>query len=541
MIRLFLLALALTLALPAQAEGLLARVDRTQLGLGETLELTLEAADALRFGKPDLQVLEAQFIVSAPRQVNQLATVSGQARAITRWQITLQPRQAGKLEIPALSLGDWHSQPIALQVSERDLQAPAQLAPVFIDASLDRERVYVQAQALLTLRIYHSVSLYDDSRLSPLQMDDALVQRLGEPRTYERTLNGVRHGVIEVRYAIYPQRSGELLIPPQLFSATTAAIGSRDSAYGVQPGRQTQVKSPEIALTVLPIPADYPRDAAWLPARSLSLVESWSSGTPPRVGESVTRNLMLKAEGLPAAQLPPLPDTRAAGLRSYPDQPTLADQATDEGLIGSREQSEALVASLEGELSLAATELFWWNTESESLERAHLPGRSLTVVANPDLPSLPEVAEVLPTEAGPPALLWPWQLSTALLAATTLLLLWLWLHARRQPAIQRTPASGPSSRSLLDDLRRACQANDAQATRQALDAWARQQPETLAEMAARNVPLSDALDGLNGALYSESAERWQGEALWEAINRLPAPLASGQEAATGSLPPLYPR
>ncbi|WP_446678056.1 BatD family protein, partial [Stutzerimonas balearica] len=102
-------------------------------------------------------------------------------------------------------------------------------------------------------------------------------------------------------------------------------------------------------------------------------------------------------------------------------------------------------------------------------------------------------------------------------------------------------ASGPTPRSLLDDLRRACQANDTQATRQALDAWARQQPETLAEMAARFVPLSEALDGLNGALYSETGQRWQGEALWQAIRSLPPLETPTAEQDSGALPPLYPR
>ena len=88
----------------------------------------------------------------------------------------------------------------------------------------------------------------------------------------------------------------------------------------------------------------------------------------------------------------------------------------------------------------------------------------------------------------------------------------------------------------------AAQANDPQATRQALDAWARQQPETLADMAARFVPLSDALDGLNGALYSETGQYWQGEELWKAIRSIPA-TEREQDAASepSSLPPLYPK
>jgi hypothetical protein len=118
----------------------------------------------------------------------------------------------------------------------------------------------------------------------------------------------------------------------------------------------------------------------------------------------------------------------------------------------------------------------------------------------------------------------------------------LWWRARSQPAVLRAAQSGPSPRTLLDDLKRACQANDPQATRQALDAWARQQPHTLAELAARFVPLSDALDGLNGALYSETGQYWQGEELWRAITAIPA--AEDMPALTaenGGLPPLYPK
>ena len=61
-------------------------------------------------------------------------------------------------------------------------------------------------------------------------------------------------------------------------------------------------------------------------------------------------------------------------------------------------------------------------------------------------------------------------------------------------------------------------------------------------MAARFVLLSDALDGLNGALYSETGQHWQGEELWKAIRSLPAsqePSTAPQESS--ALPPLYPR
>ena len=84
--------------------------------------------------------------------------------------------------------------------------------------------------------------------------------------------------------------------------------------------------------------------------------------------------------------------------------------------------------------------------------------------------------------------------------------------------------------------------NGAGLDKDALDAWARQQPETLADMAARYVPLSDALDGLNGALYSETGQQWQGEDLWRAIRTLPtAQDQSTSPQEPSPLPPLYPR
>lgn len=542
MTRLMILLLLSVLAAQAGASGLLARVDRTQLNIDETFELSLESQGNTVFGRPDLQPLEQLFEILDTRQVNQLSSSNGETRAITRWLITLRPRQTGYVIIPPLQLGDWRSEPITLLVQEsRATDANDQLAPIFIDANLDQDSVYVQAQVTLTLRIYHSVSLYDDSSLSPLQMPDALVERLGEPRTYEKTINGIRHGVIEVRYALFPQKSGELVIPAQLFSATTVAAGN-DSLFGPRPGRSTQVRSPSIPLHVKGKPADYPADTPWLPARSLTLVEAWSpEPDQAQAGQSLTRSLLLKAEGLTSTQLPAIGSPQSAELRRYPDQPSLANEVAPSGIVGSREQREALIPTRSGSLQLPALEVVWWNTVEDRLERTALAERRLQVADNPDLLQPPAEHPIMVQSSAEPPLLWPWQLSTALLAASTLAGFALWLHARRQPAVQRALQTGPTPRSLLDDLRRACQANDPQATRQALDAWARQQPETLADMAARFVPLSDALDGLNGALYSETGQRWQGEALWQAVQALPAAANPGGEQEQGALPPLYPR
>ena len=534
------------LALSASAQTFDASVDRTRLNEGESVELTLESSDATRFGNPDLQPLDTLFEVLGRRQVNRLTSINDQARAVTRWIITLRPKHSGYVVIPPLRLGDALSQAITLHVQANGAQAGGQLAPVFIDASLDQESVYVQAQSVLTLRIYHSVSLYDDSSLTPLEIPQARVEALGEPRTYEKEINGIRHGVIELRYAIFPQESGELLIPGQVFSATAVDRSRANdfNPFGPRPGRVTRVKSPEIPLRVKAKPASYPVDAPWLPARALSLSEAWNpQPEQARAGESLTRSLVLKVDGLSSAQLPPLPATRSNDVRRYPDQPQLANQASEFGLTGSREEREALVPKRSGQIELAAIEVQWWNTQEDRLERSSLPARTLQVASNPSLEAQATALAQAPAPGLPGPALWPWQLSTGLLGLSTMLGFALWWRARRQPAVLPSQQTGPNPRNLLDDLKRSCLANDSLATRHALDAWARQQPETLADMAARFTPLSDALDDLNGALYSESGQHWQGRNLWLAIRSLPAMETSeaSLNPEAGALPPLYPR
>ncbi|RML98050.1 hypothetical protein ALQ88_04210, partial [Pseudomonas savastanoi] len=430
------------ISLSLQAAQLTASVDRTRLNAGETVELTLETDDVTQFGKPDMSALESSFEVRDTRQLNSLKTLDGSSQATTRWIVTLLPRETGSVLIPLLQLGELKSQPLTLQVLQSEPQDPgSHLASIFIEASLDQDSVYVQAQTVLTLRVYHSVSLFDDSSLSPLQVPDARVEKLGDSRTYEKLINGVRHGVIETRYAIYPQQSGVLKIPAQVFSATlvqTPAEGSQGqdaNPFGPQPGRSVRVKSAEVPLTVKPKPADYPADVAWLPARSISLEESWSPepGTT-QVGDSLTRTLILKAEGLAGAQLPPLPPTEVPGLRRYPDQPQLRNLPSERGLIGTREEREALVPTRAGAIDLPAVEVTWWNTREDHLEHTSLAARTLQISSNPglavDTPVNNDMSGV--TVIGPPV--WPWQLSTLLLACTTFYGFALWWRARGQPA-----------------------------------------------------------------------------------------------------------
>lgn len=511
-----------------------AQLDRTGVTLGESLELRLESSDSSQFSSPDLSALEGDFEVGALRP--DFEHCSGRC-----WTVRLFPRRIGSVPIPALPINQGQTQPLLLRVEEAKTPDPTPNGPVFAEALLESTSVYVQQQAILRLKIYHALPLYADYRLSPPQTAAAEVEALGPAISYEKNLLGMRYSVIEYRYALYPQYSGLLFIPGQKFTANLA--------QGSTPQR-LELKTPDLKLEVRGKPLGYPTDQPWLPTQRLQLEEDWSPDSPKLlIGEPFSRRLRLRAEGLSAAQLPQLLSTPASGLRRYPDQARLSHQITDDGLIGQREERELLIPLQPGLLKLPDIEVVWWNTREDRLERSRLTGRQWLVeqTSTPLTPSAysslgPTGSDITLNASGPHSRLWHWQLSTAVLACTSLLGFGLWWHARRQPAIPRPiVSSGPSPRTLLEELRRTCLANDPQGTRQALDAWARPQPETLANMAARFAPLAEALDRLNGALYSEAGQNWQGEALWEAINLLPPKPEEGPEQTQSTLPPLYPQ
>ena len=539
-------ALLLLYVTHVQAASFTATVDRTELSAGESVVLVLESDDTTQFLAPDLTPLKPLFELLNSQQVNRF-NAAGQP--ITQWLLTLLPKHTGLLIIPPLSLGELHSAPINLFVKEFNPDSMSPLEPVYIDTQLDREWVYLQAQLILTLRIYHAVPLFADSNLTPLLLDNARVEQLGKPRTFEQHINGVRHGVIEVSYAIFPQQSGQLDIPAQTFTATLAGHNPQSlTPFSARPGQRIKVKSAQIPLQVKAIPSDYPKDAVWLPVAQLSLEQTWTPSLDNTIssGTAITRLLQVQVKGLPDTQLPALlQPTPNDAYKVYSDKPSFSHQYTEQGVFSSRAERHAYVFQNSGQQHVAAIKLPWWNTTTDQLEFADLAEHSVQVIAAKQQPNAIQSTTLdttasLPTDSTDPVLLW--QTISAVLLILTVIGYSLWWRARHQPAVVVSQSHGPNARDLLGNLKRACLANDPQASRQALDAWARQQTTPLVDIAATDNALRDALDALNSALYSESSGAWQGQALWQAIHQLPAESQRKAEQAEQEqqLPPLYP-
>ena len=539
--------------------------DRTRLYEGEVLTLTVTGSmkldinlsnlfnlDLSNLPSPDIEKVEPAFEVLGKNQRYSIRTVNNDMVGEITWTYQLAPQRSGKLTIPSLSFKDSTSKPVNIQVvsgSPPDQKAAAS-RDSFIELSADKAEVYVQEQLTMTIRLFFSGNLVR-GELSEPDHPDAIIEPLGKQREYSRYRDGVRYRVVERRYALFPQQPGELTLPPIEFEGQ-----ARDASGKLIFLRDSEQLYP---VPVKDVPASYTGDT-WLPASGLTLEES---GLPDSLqvetGENLTRNITLRAAGLPAEALPPLPELAPEGLRSYPEAPERKTDITPAGLASSLSQTRALVPVQSGPLTLPEMRITWWNTTTDSEQVAVIPAKTLQVGGASAQVSAPTSASSNDGDMAASGTSEPrtsdtdssgWQWLSLVLAALWLATLVLWWRARNAGNRFESEPAEPDHREnkLFEQLIQAARKGSA-STPALLVQWANQRfagqnfktaSEVLAEL--NNATLSAELRRLQARLFApggDTAEDWDGRALAKALQQVREQRKS-EEPQGSELPPLYP-
>jgi len=521
----------------ASAAEVVARLDRTEIVQGETVTLILQTDDPAQRLEVGLEALEPDFELLDQRSETQMSIVSGRQTAVVRLLLTLEPRRTGELEIPSLRYPGGQTRPMSLSVSPAPQLAPGEMPPVFIELALDPAQgpYYVHAQLSLTVKIFYQQNL-TEATINPPAPEQASVRLLDEvPFPAER--NGVRYRVLQRRYAIFPERSGTLEIPPMRL---TGRLIERPPDRLWQPsvrGRRVTEESEALRIEVLPRPERFTGEH-WLPARELILDQQLSDVDGLRVGEPVTRTVIIDAVGLEENMLeeprwPPMDN-----VRIYPDQPQGISRDDGQWVRGHKEFRYAVVPEASGELVLPEIRLEWWDTVTDEPQTAVLPEYRVQVApvdlapeaAMPPVPS--RAATGAPQDSGSAGSAagagWLWRglaLLFGLLWLATLAVAWRW-----RPNLSRRPGeqgAATEEATLLGQLKRACQQQDASRTRLLLRQWLlrfgpRGPGGSIVRFAATlgDGDLRSALEAFDASGYRASESGgWDGPALWRHFER----------------------
>ncbi len=543
--------MALLVSVQAGA-AVVTRVDRADIELNESFTLEVITDENIDL-QPDISVLEADFFIGQGSQLSNTTIVNGQIRRSKTWTYVLMPRRAGEITIPPIAVGSQQSAPLTITVSEPTYAPPGE-AEVFLTSEVDFDETYVQAQVLLSIKIYRSVATRQPALRDPTVSGvEVLSELAGDDRSYEAVIDGTAYNVVERVYALYPQESGTIDISSARFEARVLRNGRIT-------GRKVFESEP-LSITVLPIPerpADFP-DATWLPAKELQLSEDWSRDTAEvKAGEPLTRRVSISALGQLETQIPALEPPTTSGINVYPDKPELSRTVETGGIRGVRSDQYAMIGVTAGEVVLPALEVPWWNTRTAEWEVATLPERTLTVLPSGEAPPAPtetestaatEDAEAAEGDARPAMPPMFWRRVSELLGALWLvtLLAWWWSSrpAGREP---REPAPVPLHKQqsrLLKEARKASRAGDGHGVKQALLQWAAIEwpddaPRSLGALADRvSADLADELRRFSSLSYGPRPGEFDGEALAKAIRSFSV-LNTEDSSKDESLPPLMP-
>ncbi len=560
--RIFILFCFLFIHLAAQATTITAQVDRNPVQINESFTLTF-AANGSVDDDPDFKPLERDFEILSRNSGSNISIINGSYNRSKQWALVMMAKREGELIIPAIAFGSDKSPALRIRIKATDQSAAPSDSNIFIEMTADAKKSPVQAQIIITVRLLSAVNI-SQFAMSELKISDldTVVEQLGEDTQYQTSRGDRAYLVIERKYALFPQKTGTLHIPAQI-SEVQIATNRRNAYFDpfAARGRSKRLRSAALEINIEAIPDSF-KGQAWLPASKVQLTEQWSPSPPVfRVGEPVTRSISLIAEGATAAQLPELQKYSLTGIKLYQDQADLDDKNQATGIIGQRTEKVALVPTKPGNFTLPEIKIPWWNSKTKIREYAHLPARTINVLAasidsQPPANSTPSVlpapipagtAGNLITKMTTASAYWIW--ISLLLASGWLLtlLLWFFSHKKQQQKLTEPEKQHAiSNRKQHAKVIKACKQNHPQHCKNTLIEWGRTQfPDStinsLGDIAAQSQgAFKDEIMQLNQMLYSGVDKQWDGQTLLEAFKAQKKNNADKNGQRQSKLQPLYP-
>ncbi|CAI8867184.1 hypothetical protein [Pseudomonas sp. IT-P218] len=250
--------------------------------------------------------------------------------------------------------------------AEPDLRVQATLQPA--DTAMVGSLVELRLDVLTDTWFTSAPTLPD------LKLPGALVMPSdGHAEHLNQTLDGKSFNGMRYTYLITPNLAQAFDIPPLTVRVTPGQATSELSA-----------QSQALHFTATQPPGFLPGEPV-LVAQGLRFSQKIvDSSSPPKVGDSLTRELTLQADGALAMSLPTPSLGDVSGLSRYPKTPQISNLDDGRGNFtgGQRIDSVTYRIDKQGQYNLPAIELKWFDASSQQTRIAQVPAVSFDAAAN---------------------------------------------------------------------------------------------------------------------------------------------------------------
>jgi hypothetical protein len=364
------------------------KLDRPEATLLDSITLVVSVSGTRKSdAKPALKGLH-DFEVRAGGTSSRIEIINGKVNAGVDYTYTLQPRKAGNFTIGPAEVTvkgkTIKSNTETLRIVKAIQSGEVDRGPLFLSATLSPKQVFVEEQALYTLKLFRQNRVGDISLGLP-EAEHLTFKQLGKPIEYQSVYKGQSYQVLEVRYALISSKEGIYGIRPSRMSMTVFRSRRKsprslfdDPFFSFSSGQPVTIASEPLELNVLPLPQKgRPTDFSGLVGSFK--VKAHLEPSKIRAGESATLTVLLSGRGnvkrIPDLKLPELEK-----IKVYADQPVLMEETDARGLAGSKTMKWALVPEKEGEYRIPSLSISFFDIENKQYRVLKSPALSMSVL-----------------------------------------------------------------------------------------------------------------------------------------------------------------
>jgi hypothetical protein len=223
--------------------------------------------------------------------------------------------------------------------------------------------------------------------LPDLKLEGALVTPPdGQAQHLNQTLDGQAFNGMRYSFLITPNVAQGFDIPPLTVKATPAQATGELSA-----------QSPPLQFSATQPPGFKPGEAPLVASAVRFNQTVTNSSIALKVGDSITRQLTLQADGALAMALPIPALGDIEGLSRYPKTPQVSNLDDGRGNLLGGQRIDAVSYRIDdaGSYTLPAIEMKWWDSHTQQTRTAQVPAVTFTAAANSDYKPVFSIADDL--------------------------------------------------------------------------------------------------------------------------------------------------
>ncbi len=550
--------------------------------------------------KPDLSVLSKNFQVLGTSTSSQVNILNGQRSYKKTWTVSLQANKKGNISIPSIAIGNEKTKSLKVTIIDLPPEVKEETSKhVFVESSVDSlgDKTYVQQQIPYTVKLFYDSTMQSAEMLPP-EIDNAVMEQLGDDRRFQIKRAGKLFTVVEKRYVISPEKSGKLHIPPTVIKGRMLLPKDKNQAKRPVSDRQDfmnrffqdfrqdpffnnspfpddlfsqrsrgtskpfSIKSESLVVDVLPVPKEY-SGSVWLPAEQLIVKDSWTRSPPElKVGEPVTRTITLQAKGLAGSQIPTIDIPKPNGIKIYPETPSSETRTDGNTVFGIQRLKLSYIPNKSGSITIPEIKIDWWDVKNKKQKTATLPAWNLSVTKGDFVEEEPYLSNEKPvkpenndqisnslssnSDDNPESNnVNHWKIVAGILLGLLFAAIGFWL-ARKFLKASPTPTNKQDLELARGKLLNACTHNDPKSAEKNLIkyvqlAWSDNSIHNLHSISKHTQSGADVILELEQSLYGLDKDNWQGRNLTQLIETgLVKKLTNKESQSDPDLKPLYP-